>query len=347
MRIKQTKIWGFFSSIRLAIWLLSTIAFFSLIGTFIPQSTIYSSWWFILLLVLFSLNLIVCILNRFALKNRSWGSFVSHLSILIILCGALIGILFGQKDLLKISKGQEVSSFMSRGKKVNLGFSLRLNEFIYNENIDAKERLLVYRNTKAEKGVCDVHNKPLATKESEGFLAEVPINPGIEQDIGNTGYQIKVLRYLPDFVMDTSTKQVLSRSASPNNPALQVELKDSRGGVKTAWLFARFPDIHQEVSADFRIFYHWAPRRPKDFISKVTILKDGKEILSRDIQVNAPLNFAGYNFFQTSYDSQDLSWTGLQVVKDPGVPVIYAGFVLLIVGLVMIFYVGPLFKGDN
>jgi len=338
---KHTKTWKFISSIKLAIWLLSIIAFFSLIGTFIPQSSIYSSWWFILLLVLFSLNLTACLLNRSSLKDRCLGSFLAHISILIILFGAFIGILSGQKDYLKISKGQEVNSFICRGKNIPLGFSIRLNNFIYNENIDSKEKLLVYQQAKSEKGICDL-DKPPAVERAQGFLAEIPVNMGIEQGIGNTGYRIKVLRYVPDFVMDTATKLVSSRSAMPENPAIEVELKDPKGGIKTAWLFARFPAIHQQISADLRIIYNWAPRRPKDFISKVSILKDGKEILSKDIQVNAPLNFGGYNFFQASYDSQDLSWSGLQVVKDPGVPVIYAGFVLLILGLVMIFYVGPL-----
>jgi len=340
---KHTKIWKFFSSIKLAIWLLSLIAFFSLIGTFIAQSTIYSSWWFILLLVLFSLNLGVCILNRLPLKNRSLGSFLAHISVLIILLGALIGIIFGQKAFLKISETEEVNSFFFHGKNIPLGFSIRLNDFIYNENIDAKEKLLVYQHAKLEKDVYDLGSEQ-AIMQSQGFLAQVPVHMGIEQAIGNTGYKIKAVRYVADFVMDTSTKNVFSRSAEPNNPALQVELKDPKGKVKSAWLFARFPDMHQEISADLQIKYNWAPRRPKDFISKVTILKDGKEILSRDIQVNEPLNFAGYNFFQSSYDTQDLSWSGLQIVKDPGVPLIYAGFILLIVGLVMIFYVGPLME---
>lgn len=252
--------------------------------------------------------------------------------------------LFGQKDYLKISKGQEIDYFMSRGKKVPLGFSLRLDDFIYNENIDPKEKLLVYKLNKAEKGASDMSSGQ-AANNAQGLLAQIPVNMGIEQGVGNTGYKIKVMRYVADFVMDTSTKAVSSRSASPDNPALEVELKDPNGRVKTAWLFARFPDIHQEISAPFRILYNWAPRRPKDFISRVTILKAGKEISSKDIQVNAPLNFAGYNFFQSSYDNQDLSWSGLQIVKDPGVPVIYSGFFLLIVGLVMIFYVNPLMKG--
>jgi len=341
MSFKQTKIWKFFSTVKLAIWLLSIIAFFSLVGTFIPQSTVYSSWWFVLLLVLFSLNLTVCLLNRFSLRHRTLGSFLAHSSILIILSGALIGILFGQKDYLKIGKGQEVDSFICRGEKVSLGFSIRLNDFIYNENIDPKEKLLVYKRIKSEKGVCDMPDA-LGGKKTQGLLAQMPVNLGIEQVIGNTGYKIKAIRYVSDFVMDTSTKVVSSRSARPDNPAIEVELKDPKGGIKNIWVFARFPDMHQQASGDFQILYNWAPRRPKDFISKVTILKAGKEILSRDIQVNAPLNFAGYNFFQSSYDSQDLSWTGLQVVKDPGVPVIYSGFVLLILGLVMIFYVSPL-----
>lgn len=296
-------------------------------------------------MVLFSLNLIACLLNRFFLSDHSMGFFIVHASILIILFGALIGILFGQKGYLKISKGQEANSFISRGKRTSLGFSIRLNDFIYSENIDSEERLLVYQRIKFEKGVCDMRNLQTA-RDAEGFLAEIPVNLGIEQGIGNTGYRIKVIRYVPDFIIDVSTRVVSSRSASPDNPAIEVELKDLKGGIKTVWLFARFPDMRQETGVDFWIIYNWAPRRPRDFISKVSILKSGKEILSKDIQVNVPLNFAGYNFFQFSYDSQNLSWTGLQVVKDPGVPVIYAGFVLLILGLVMIFYVDPLTRGQ-
>lgn len=337
---KQTRVWKFLASVKLTIWLLSGIAVISLIGTFIPQTTIYSSWWFILLLILFSLNLVVCLLNRSSLKNRSWGSFLSHISILVIFLGALIGIIFGQKDILVIAKGQEFNSFVFRGKHVPLGFSIRLDDFIYNEHIDPKEKLLIYKRTSSEKGVCDLEGD-----KRQGLLAQIPLDLGIEQNIGDTGYKIKVLRYIADFVMDTSTKAVFSRSAMPNNPAVEVELKSPQGEVKSAWLFAHFPQMHQEISTDLQIIYNWAARQPKDFISKVTILEGGKEILSRDIQVNSPLNYGGYNFFQSSYDSQDFNWSGLQVVKDPGVPVIYAGFILLIAGLVMIFYVDPLRLG--
>ncbi len=360
MSIKKTRIWKFFSSVKLAIWLLAIIAVLSLLGTLIPQNQesafyidkyghsgygalletglidVYSSFWFILLLALFSINLTVCLLNRLSLKLRMLGSILSHVSILIILMGALIGMFFGQKGLIKISEAEEVSSFTAQDKRqIDMGFSIRLDKFIYNEQIDPKEKLLV------------------SSVQNDAIIAEIPTEIGVESDIRETGYKIKVLRYLNDFAMDITTKVAASRSAVPNNPAIEVRLQKRRGGlnlpyafedVATFWVFARFPDMHQKMDPNFKFTYHWIGRRPKDFISKVTVSKGGKEMISADIRVNEPLRFDGYTFFQSTYDTEALSWSGLQVVKDPGVPVVYAGFILLIVGLVTIFYVNPLIQ---
>lgn len=365
MNIKHTKAWKFFSSIKLAIWLLSIIAVISLIGTFIPQnqeqafyinkygqngsdilvktglSNIYACWWFIFCIILFSLNLLVCLINRFSLKKRMMGTVISHLSILIILAGALIGMLFGEKGMINIIEGDTADSFIFRDKTINLGFSIRLNDFIYSEHTDPKEKLLIYHLE--NKNTCNMkdHAEKCATSN---LIATIPVDTGIESAIADTGYKVKVLRYIPDFVMDTASKQVASRSNQANNPALELELKDKKGAAKTVWVFARYPDMHQDPEANFRIAYNWAMRRPKDFISKVTVLKDGKEVLNKDIRVNEPLSFGGYSFFQSSYDSEELKWTGLQVVKDPGVPLIYSGFLLLIFGLVIIFYINPLLQ---
>ncbi|MDP3790933.1 MAG: cytochrome c biogenesis protein ResB [Candidatus Omnitrophota bacterium] len=378
MSLKQTRVWKFFSSIKLAIWLLAIIAALSLLGTFIPQNQeasfyidkyghsgyralletgltdVYSSFWFVLLLVLFSINLIVCLINRISLKMRMLGSILSHASILIILIGALIGIFFGQKGLVKISDGEEVSSFTTQDKKrVDLGFSVRLDKFIYSEHIDPKEKLLVcpVKNTVSngadspQSDACCSKDSPQSSGKNQGLIAEIPTEIGVEHDIADTGYKIKILRYIPDFAIDTVTKVAASRSAKANNPAIQVQLNDKAGQVSTFWVFARFPDMHQKMDQRFKFTYHWIGRRPKDFISKVTILKAGKEIITKDIRVNEPLRFGGYTFFQFSYDAEDLKWSVLQVVKDPGVGVVYAGFIMLIAGLIIIFYVNPLTRG--
>jgi ResB-like family len=377
MPLKQNRTWKFFASIKLTIWLLAIITLFSAIGTLIPQNeeaafyidkyghfgytalsktglnNMYGSWWFILSLVLFSLNLLVCLLNRFSLKRLSLGSTLSHLSVLIILLGTLIGMTQGHKGFIKISEGEEVSSFTNQRKEqVDLGFVIRLNDFIYKEHIDPKEGILVYPAGK--KGdFCSIHGASEEAK-NQGLIARIPAEIGAESEISETGYKLKVLCYLPDFVMDTATKVASSRSSLPNNPAINVELKDKSGAVNTFWIFANFPDIHQNPDAHFRFVYNWVERRPKDFISKVTIIKGGKEIIARDIRVNEPLNFGGYTFFQSTYDTGEFKWSGLQVVNDPGVPVVYTGFILLIAGLMIIFYINPLLKslpagrqGDN
>lgn len=346
MGIKQTKIWRFFSSVKLAVWLLAIIATVSLSGTLIPQKeeadTLYSSWWFILLLILFTGNLSACLLNRFSLKGRALGSTIAHLGVLVILLGSFIGMIYGQKGFMKIDKAKAADYFMSGEKPVYLGFSVRLDDFIYKENTDPKEKLLVYRLTQKDHAELG----PGAVKESgpDRPIAWISAAIGTTSEIADTGYRLKVLRYIPDFVMDTATKAVLSRSTKPNNPALEVQITDKEGNARVFWVFARYPDIHEGPERDFKFVYKWAPRRPADFVSRATILKDGSPVMVGDIRVNEPLHFGGYTFFQSSYDPDRLSWSGLRVVNDPGVGVVYTGFVMLIAGLIMIFYVNPFIR---
>ncbi|KJU87703.1 ResB-like protein, partial [Candidatus Magnetobacterium bavaricum] len=156
----------------------------------------YSSWWFLMLLALLALNLIVCSIDRLpgirrivsrpmtplkeegfghhginkeftykgsindvrikvvtALKQlgfrpyefafergiqyyaRKWQNvryavYVIHLSIIVILLGAVIGIQFGFRGFMKIDEGQTTDKVFSRkGGENHLGFSLRCDDF--------------------------------------------------------------------------------------------------------------------------------------------------------------------------------------------------------------------------
>jgi len=311
MSIKKTKLWKLFSSITLAVILLIAIAIVSAVGTLLPQfDNYYSEWWFIALLAVFSLNLLVCLINRFSLKGRALGTTLCHLSVLVILIGASVGMYFGERSQVRIPEGHTINV---------ADFSVRLDDFIYQENIDPAEHIMVY------------------SKEGE-LVDEISAEIGTNSAITGSKTSVKVLRYVNDFVMDTNTKEVTSRSAQPRNPAIELEVIND-DGVQSFWIFAHYPDMHKATEKEFVYKYHWAGRRPKDFISKVTLIKDGEELWKHDIRVNYPLRFEGYAFFQSTYDQDHLSWTGLQVVKDPGVPLVYAGFLLLILGLIKRFYI--------
>jgi len=88
MKKKKNSFWDFFASTKLALFCFFTLAFASIVGTIIPQNEspafyiqkygekaaemfrllnipdMYNSWWFLSILSLFSINLIVCSIDR-------------------------------------------------------------------------------------------------------------------------------------------------------------------------------------------------------------------------------------------------------------------------------------------
>ena len=187
--------------------------------------------------------------------------------------------------------------------------------------------------------------------------ATFPATPGIERmllpqnrEASPTNLlRIRVIRYVPDFVMDMTTREVASRSSAPDNPAILVAVGE---GARTNeyWLFAKHPEFNMPAGGG-----HGGPRNPlqmvylaadagapsgpiKAFRSTITILEAGHPVRERTVAVNAPSSYKHYTFYQSGYNPADPSWTSLQVVRDPGVPVVYTGFALLIVGLFAVFY---------
>ncbi len=83
-----------------------------------------------------------------------------------------------------------------------------------------------------------------------------------------------------------------------------------------------------------------------DYVATVTIVESGREILTRRIEVNSPLRFRGYRFYQSSFDDQRTDahgrWTTiLSVRKDSGSVVLWTGLAAVSVGLVVGFCLVP------
>ncbi|MBI4436672.1 MAG: cytochrome c biogenesis protein ResB [Candidatus Omnitrophica bacterium] len=92
---------------------------------------------------------------------------------------------------------------------------------------------------------------------------------------------------------------------------------------------------------DFSIDYYPGQPYIKEFRSTVE-LREGNQLLrTGKIEVNGPLKEKGYLLYQSGYDEENPRKTLLEVVRDPGVPIVYTGFVLLILGLSFVFFVKP------
>lgn len=350
------KAWRVLASPRLAVVLLGIIAVVSVIGTILPQTEgsekimraaqerygphlhkifkglgfyqLYQSWWFVSLLAVFTVNNLACLALRTRMRLKSLGFILTHFSIACIAAGVIVGAVWGEKGYVRIHENQAVSAFRSRDDEtVKLGFQVRLDNFTLERHGELVEAVRVW------------------DKDRE-LVAEFPAEVGASFHVPDTDYHFTVLRYEPDFYIDLKTRKVASKSAEPNNPALLLGI--AKGSQKRAsWLFSRFPgqrfDKHGDASLR-PIFVREQEGPVKDYKSKLTVLDGDKEVLQKTIVVNKPLTYGGYTFYQSSYDQEQLHWTGLQVTKDPGVPLVYVGFLLMVIGITFIYCVKPLLK---
>jgi cytochrome c biogenesis protein len=157
---------AFFSSLKLTIPLLIVLAALSVIGTLITQNAseheylhrysettyavlkglglldMYHSWWFIGVLMLLAVNLIACSWKRLpgvwqqVRKAKSGyarlGTYLTHLSVLLILVGGLIGAVWGFKGYVQIIEGEVVEGIFLNNPQQAMkpfGFQVRCDAF--------------------------------------------------------------------------------------------------------------------------------------------------------------------------------------------------------------------------
>ncbi|MFA5252240.1 MAG: cytochrome c biogenesis protein ResB [Phycisphaerae bacterium] len=93
---------------------------------------------------------------------------------------------------------------------------------------------------------------------------------------------------------------------------------------------------------DFRIEYY-APESVRDYISDVQVVKDGSVVAEKSVEVNRPLHFGGYHFYQNSFDPEAHKYTVLSVVSDTGLNFVYAGYLALGIGVFWHFWLRHIF----
>jgi hypothetical protein len=82
-------------------------------------------------------------------------------------------------------------------------------------------------------------------------------------------------------------------------------------------------------------------RIPKFMTATLQIKKDGEIKQEGKIEVNHPMTYDGITFYETSFgrDSFGFMYVGLQMVNDPGISIVYAGFILMFIAVTPIFLV--------
>lgn len=101
--------------------------------------------------------------------------------------------------------------------------------------------------------------------------------------------------------------------------------------------------IHLE---DFREEKYPGISLAASYESHVLVQPDNGQEFRTNIHMNHPLIYAGYTFYQASFQrtSSGKEITVLSVAHDPGMTISFIGFLVLVLGLVLIFFVKPWFK---
>lgn len=206
-------------------------------------------------------------------------------------------------------------------------------------------------------------------REPSGMLIGVLTGSGMERqvidplDVGTPyvhpqlGYRAEVAAYYPRAVLE---QQISNRSDEVKTEALHLI---GREGDQTAeaWLRLRgmvelplggkpirveYRPAQRDLPVtikllDFRKIDYPGTEMAAGFESDVEVT-DAKRgmVLMRKISMNNPLRYRGYSFFQSSYIPGSPEATILSVRSDPGTPFVYAGFIIVILGVVSMFVIG-------
>ena len=397
------KVWDFFTSIRLTVVLLISLAATSIIGTLVPQNEdpaayvqafggfvyqlfsllgvfdMYHSWWFQTLLLLLTVNIVVCSIDRLSatwkiiftknpsfnvarfkgLKNREtfedsrspeqlkklyspvlgrafrrsclektekgftifgdkgrWtrlGVYVVHASVIFLLIGGLIGSIFGFDGFVNIPEGEAVNTIrLGNGTKtLPLDFEIRCDNFevsFYDSGMPKEYRSGL---TILEQGQPVVHkeiivNDPLRYKGVNMFQSSYGQLPPNEATLNFTS---------------RNTGRTYSEKAVVGEP---IELPEKMG---------TFTIDGFESAASFR------GQNIGEALRGTLTTADGERKA-----VLLPLRFPSFDKMRRGQQIISIAnlkprfFTGLQVTRDPGVGLVYLGFVLMILGCYVTFF---------
>lgn len=170
----------------------------------------------------------------------------------------------------------------------------------------------------------------LYMQDAAGRSWSLQAEPGNEIDLGDVLGVVTVLKVFRNFRLDLVEDEPVAFDApGDENPALQVRTTLPDGTETTRYVFENFTG--HAASGELAMGYY---RSVRDYVSEIDIMDDGLVVASKDIEVNHPLRYGGYHFYQQSYEEDQYGqYTILRVASDSGLNVVWIGYAALIAGL--------------
>lgn len=333
--LRKTPIIRWLSSASAAI---SSILFFSIwviIMATIPQNPkeklifnlndVVYTWMFATSVVFLLISLGLVTLRRITPLNLKNCSFlINHIGLWLTLAAGILGAADRTELMMQVYEKQVIWYGQDKnGKTVELPLAIRLEDF-------------VMKTHPPKIAIIDTTGKPI--KATGDQLSEVT-----EKGMKTIDkYQISISQYLPDAKWN-GAKFINAPGMLAVAPAALVNIKSDGIPTEDVWIasgsYSQFPVAYPLEKNKLLALL---PPEPSYFGSKVTLYAQSDSSATTEIiSVNQPVSCEGWTIYQYGYDNQlgnDSQYSTFMLVKDPWLPFIYTGIVLMMIGALLLMF---------
>ncbi len=316
------RIWNFLASIKLAIVIFAALSITSIIGTVIEQNAdparnikllaklfgqsaapslfgifdslgfmdMYHSWWFVAILLLFAANLIICSIDRLPRIVKLVKEPVKPLSE-----EHFKG--FGiRKEFVLHGKPEKTKEVISGVVRKAMGFSLHESKEAHGYQLYSQ------KGNYTRLGVYITHFSILVILMGavigiffgfKGFL-NLPEGKAYAIAFARTGHRQQTeefARILHAVEESSGNLSIAAKHSGMDENTLTAKMRT----------YGIFPLGFNIRCDEFLVDFYSRSDMPKAYKSWLTVVKDGKEVLKKVIEVNEPLSYEGVTFYQSSY----------------------------------------------
>lgn len=296
-------------------------------------SKMLSFWPFVLLYIWLVSALGLAILRAsFPLKAKKIPFLLNHVGLFIALLTATLGNADMQRLKMITQLGKtEWRATDENGKLTELPLAIELKDFTIDEY---PPKLMLIDN---ETG------KALPADVPEHLLLEDEVKHGKLLD-----WEISILQSIP-MAAAVATEDTLKftefHSVGATYAVYLKAINTDTGKTAEGWVSCgsyTFPYKALRLTEQNSLVM--PEREPQRFVSDVTVYTKEGSVLQDTIEVNHPLKAAGWNIYQLSYDETKGRWSDISIfelVRDPWLPAVYAGIVMMMLGAVCLFINAP------